>query len=446
MKKLFTLALALGCATSLFAESMQVLTLGLGLPGRHEPQLYGLGMSPDGRFVCGAIEMGAGIFIANLNEKEDVIFTTDVGQDGGELRHINDQGLAVGITELGITYDYTTEKITEIPFGEMYRSSLCEDLTDDGSMIVGSLVADFGITHAAYKKGDADWVLLPVPTGDELGGVPVRAQGSAAKYVSGDGKVIYGCVGSFTVPIVWTLNDQGEYEYDFFPARLLKLTEADLEDTERPLFGMTAMYGMNISNNGKYVTALGSVMYPGQNNPDMLMNIPIVYNTETKEATVYSEKQPVDLGGNGLYPCAIDDSGTFIGTIGMPFYGSIGSFIWEAGAENATEYSEVFPVFERKFGEANDLGFDVPTAMSKDGRYLLGYTYYSENYYDDSPAYYVTYVIDRNGVDAINEVSVDGMAKPEAIYNIDGIRMNGMAKGLNIIRMSDGSVKKVFKK
>ena len=87
----------------------------------------------------------------------------------------------------------------------------------------------------------------------------------------------------------------------------------------------------------------------------------------------------------------------------------------------------------------------MPTSISADGRYILGYLYYSEDYDDlDIPAYWETYIIDRGEDAAVDQVSVGHDAN--AVYSIDGRNLREMNKGINIIRNSDGSVRKVLKK
>ncbi len=86
--------------------------------------------------------------------------------------------------------------------------------------------------------------------------------------------------------------------------------------------------------------------------------------------------------------------------------------------------------------------------MSADGRYLIGYGYYSEDLENmEAPAYFTTYVIDtekQTGVDST--MAAENKAEVIGVYTIDGKRLERMTKGLNIIQMSDGSVRKVFKK
>ena len=47
--------------------------------------------------------------------------------------------------------------------------------------------------------------------------------------------------------------------------------------------------------------------------------------------------------------------------------------------------------------------------------------------------------------DGIGEIATDGEAGIDAIYNLEGKRCNGTDRGLSIIRMSDGTTRKVLK-
>ena len=214
MKKLFTLALSLALCASVYADSTKMLTLGMGTPSFDEPQLMGLGISPNGKYVCGSIEGGAGYFILNW-ENNDFSFDVTDDDEGAELRHVDNNGLAIGYNGPGVTYSIDgVETVIPTPEGD-YKYVLGEDLTVDGSMMVGSLVGASFNTKAAYCKDGGEWIELPFPTAEQLCGLDVR-EVSTAKFVSGDGKVILGALGGIVLPVIWVLNDKGEYEVDVF--------------------------------------------------------------------------------------------------------------------------------------------------------------------------------------------------------------------------------------
>ena len=175
--------------------------------------------------------------------------------------------------------------------------------------------------------------------------------------------------------------------------------------------------------------------------------VPVIYNTEEKTLKIYKEYQEIDYAEFGLYPRAIADDGTFIGTIGAPFTGSIGSFIMRAGEEQAELFVDAFPEYNEMLGISDiEAGLNVPTGISADGSYILGYTYYSENMEvgDDSPAYFLTYVI-GTGWTGVDEISSESVASPAAIYSIDGRKLDRVSKGINIVRDAEGNVRKIMK-
>ncbi|MDE6368741.1 MAG: hypothetical protein K2K94_05835 [Muribaculaceae bacterium] len=434
MKKTFTLSLALALCTSVYAEDIRTFSCGIGTPGFDEPSLVGLGISPNGKYICGTLEQGAGIFVAS-NETGDVNWLIVTGDEGGELRQVDNNGVAIGVTDEGILFsmDDAEESIIYAPSG--YRYFLGNALTNDGSMMVGSLYSESFLGKAVYTYDGEEWSFLPTPTKEELGDLDPRADASSARFVSADGKVIVGHLGSFGVPIVWIKNEAGEYEADFFPARHLK----------DPLYAVSGAYYC-MSNNGRYVCMVGKVREEGTDN---YLDMPVVYDTEKREVILYNERQEFDLNGNGLYPCAISDDGTMVGTIGQPYWASYGSFIWKAGEEKAEKFSTAFPVYAEKLGAGEDLGFNMPVGISADGRYILGYTYYCDDYDDnDAMAYWLTYTIDTQAGSAGIEDSMvnESQATPAAYYSVDGKRLGEMSKGINIVRMSDGTVRKVIKK
>ncbi|MDE6511288.1 MAG: hypothetical protein K2L00_04235, partial [Muribaculaceae bacterium] len=358
-----------------------------------------------------------------------------------ELRNIDNTGLAIGYSgPYATTYRFDSGMFSYLDIPEDANGVIGEALTNDGSLLVGSVSSSR--SKAAYCK-DGEWMRLPMPPEEEvLKLLKTMPETSSAKLVSGDGKVIFGYIGSFQIPCIWMLNDKGEYVPDLFPVRFLKLNEEDLNDDEKPLIGVSAFY-LGLSNNGRYACLLGITPH-GETGE---MNVPIVYDTETKSLHSYLEYQDIDPISTGLYPIAISDDGTFIGTVGMPYFGSIGSFIMKSGETQAELFTDAFPEFNERYGESDQHGFNMCSGISADGRYISGYTYYSDDYNNtETPAYYESYVLDRG----VGTVGVSGPAVDhdgsETIYSIDGRSLRSMAKGINIVRNADGSVSKVIKK
>lgn len=446
MKKTVTLSLALTLCTPLFAESLRLFKCSEdGIPGLTEPQLMGFSMSADGRYICGTIEQGSGLFIADSFTGE-VKWRID-GEASSELRNVDNNGVAIGfIDDEGVQFSFDSEDVSVLKAPSGYRYVLGEGLSNDGSLMVGELTTQSFNTVAAYSVGGDAWKALPYPADTELGNLKQYiSESSGAKFVSGDGNVIAGHYGSFTFPTIWKMNAEGEYVPDFYPARYVKAVEADRNDDTKPLYAISGMY-ICMSHNGKYVGTVGLIA--NEDNTDTRI-VPVIYDTEAKTLKIYSEYQQIDDLGLGLYPRAIADDGTFIGTVDQPSTpnGNFGAFIMRAGEEQAESYLEAFPVYEEKLGEAELLGQNIPTGISADGKHLLGYTYYSDDFDINSPApaYYLTYVISLDG-SGVELVSPAAEAIPESIYSIDGRKLGRMAKGLNIVRDADGSVRKILTK
>ncbi len=62
------------------------------------------------------------------------------------------------------------------------------------------------------------------------------------------------------------------------------------------------------------------------------------------------------------------------------------------------------------------------------------------------PGAYLDYTFDQGEVDAVTEQLADKDAVPVGYYDIMGRQQQGMQQGLNIVKMSDGSARKVLKK
>lgn len=398
----------------------------------------GLGISADGKYVCGSIEMGDGFFIADVdNDIYNYRTTTDL--EGAELRNISNNGIAIGYDGPGVTYSIDG-MATELPVpSEEYKYVLGEDISNDGNVMVGSLVAKGYATYAAYSKDGGDWTLLPEMPDELLG--EYAGSGSAAKYVSCDGKVILGYIGNFGPATMWVMNDEGEYEVDPLFSKFMIMNQDDLANGEKKLLRMMAM---GLSNNGKYAVFSGTVA-----TEESYRFVPVVYNVEEGSLIIYDDPQEIDMYEMGLTPSAIDDEGTIVGIIGTQMlYSAMGCFILKAGESQATNLAEAFPCYGEKFEISDMMGYCAPTGMSADGRYILGYGFYCDDFYDDeAAAYFATYIIDtKSGTSKVEMPASDvNPAVKEAIYTIDGKLTGSMVKGINIMRMSDGSVRKIIR-
>ena len=446
MKKFLSLLLAGVMSVPVMADSIQLIKVTPdGIPGIDEPMLMSMGISPDGSYICGTL-FGYGVFIANRETGEVKYEVIEVQNEDAQLRNVSNAGLGIGVADDGILYSFDTNDLSLIypPYDARYV--LGEDITGSGDFMVGTLVGlPSGGTIGAYSETGETWTQLPMPSEEDMAGLEKLLQfGTAAKYVSEDRKVIVGHVGSFGLPIAWRMNDKGEYELDLFFLDYMKRTPSDMDNPDKPLMAVSAMY-YGMSNNGRYVVALGFIPTGIK---DETRSVPVVYDMVERQLKVYDEEQFSGELLGALYPRAISDDGSFIGNVGMPNYFSEGAFIMKAGESQAQLFRDVYPAFGSIFAEGDALGESVPADISADGRYITGFVLYSEDYSDDSPIYYQTFVIDTLGDDTAVETVSSGLPVPqaEAVYSIDGRRLGSLSNGLNIVRSSDGSVRKVLKK
>ncbi|MDE6697539.1 MAG: hypothetical protein K2K25_11730 [Muribaculaceae bacterium] len=434
MKKSLSFVLSLAFCISIGAEELKTLSLGEGIPGIDVPDLAGFGISPNGRYVCGMIDSGEGVFAMDL---QTGIYKYEYTEDS-ELHNIDNNGVGIGfLGDMGITYSWNGEISELISEDENCVFIIGEDITNDGSVKVGKLVAADYETFAAYSVNGADWKKLPEPPAEMTG---AYGDGSMAIGISGDGKYIIGHAGNFGPIIVWTRNEDGSYEPDALFARYCALDESELD--KKPLVDLMPQA---ISNNGKYILCSASKLIVEQDGNENMFTFPAVYNTDTRELKLYDEQQKIDEKNVGLTGTAIADDGSFVGIIGFMMYRvDYGCFIMKADETQAQLFLDVYPKYAEKFGISDMTSRSIPTDISADGRYILGYAYYLDESLNGAPEYACTYIID-NGESWTGVGAIESQSASEEIFSLDGVRLSELKKGVNIIRMSDGSVRKVIR-
>lgn len=436
MKNFSIIALALAiCASANADTTLKVLSFGSDQgPGIGEPGMIGLGISPDGRYVCGTLENAVGIFIGDL-DSDKMIYDFSDDDDGGQLMNVNNDGVAIGFNGVpGVTYNMEgAETILRVPDG--FKYVVGQDLTADGSVEVGLMVGDGYQIFPAYSRDGGVWQKLPMPDLD-LGDYNTRQCG--ARYISEDGKIILGYIGALGPATLWRLDEKGEYVADPFFDEYAMRTK---EDKDHPYVTFEAE---GMSPDGHYVLIKACSYSDGVPG----LNMPAVYDTQTRTLKVYDEKQMIDEYETGLTPTAIANDGTFIGMVGSAAL-NIGAFIMKAGESQAEMYVEAFPEYADIFEFLDFCGYHMPADISANGNRIIGNGWYSPSddpYADDALFYFMTYVIDRgidSGVHSVGSAKID--AVPTGCYTIDGIRLEAPVKGLNIIRMSDGTARKVIR-
>ena len=436
MEKISTIILALSlCMTATAETSMRILSFGseMGL-GINEPGIMAFGISPNGRYVCGSIEYASGIFIGDL-ETNKMFYSISDSDTGAQLLNINNNGEAIGFDgDCGILFDID-EKETILQTSEKRSYILGQDISEDGSVQVGMLVSESFQTYAAYSKDGGKWKTLPLPDLDLGYFNQIQV---AARYVSSDGKIILGNIGAWGPATLWRLNEAGEYIPDPIFDGYLMMTR---EDVEKPYFRFTPE---GMSPDGHYVLIEVCTYENGVTS----LTMPAVYDTHTRELKVYDEPQTIDYAESGLHPTAIDNNGTFIGMVGSGSF-NMGAFIMFAGETQAQMYTEAFPEYADVLDILDLGGYHMPSDISADGRYILGngwYTPSDDPMSDDAIYYFMTYVIDTGDENIVDELKNESMSTlPTEYYTLDGIRVEKPVKGMNIIRMSDGSYSKILK-
>lgn len=364
MKKVSIIVFALAiCAMANAETTLKVLSFGsLQGPGLGEPGMIGLGISPDGRYVCGTLENAVGIFIGDL-DSDKMIYAFSEGDDGGQLMNVNNEGVAIGFNGYpGVTFNTEgIETILRVPDG--FKYVVGQDLSADGSVAVGLMVGDgYQIFPAFSRNGDV-WQKLPMPDMD-MGDYNTKQCG--ARYISEDGKIILGYIGALGPATLWRLDDNGEYVADpFFDVYAMRTKE----DKDHPYVTFEAQ---GMSPDGHYVlikVCTYSDGVPG-------LNMPAVYDTQTQTLKVYDEEQKIDVYNIGLTPTAIANDGTFIGMLGSAAVNA-GAFIMKAGESHAEMYVEAFPEYAEIFDFLDFCGYHMPADISADGNRIIGNGWYS---------------------------------------------------------------------
>ena len=392
------------------------------LPDPNGLYYMGLDISSNGQYVCGTTGEGY-MFITDLTTG-----TTSISEgEMVEARGVSDDGVAVGYNPNAVTLNIDGT-LTELePGAEL--GSLAEDITPDGSLIVGYSDFASSFPHACVYK-DGVKTMLPEPTDKWLG---FTDNGTQAKYVSDDGSVIVGWLydDMATLPaIAWRENKDGSYSADPIMRGLFEPAYGD-----NPYW---AFQPTGLSGNGRYVALI--LM-----ESDSWEYTVGRYDLENNTLEVCEKSGEVtgDLSSTG-----IADDGTMIGYINSStggMYGRVG-WIWKAG-ETAPQYiSTVYSKAGFADFEGGDATANSPIKISADGRYIVGFgvsatgiqTYVldTESYSDDyEPSSISNTVAGNEGGNEIKDV-----------YSINGVKLHTPMTGVNIVRRGNGTTQKVIMK
>lgn len=151
---------------------------------------------------------------------------------------------------------------------------------------------------------------------------------------------------------------------------------------------------------------------------------------------------------NGVYDVTLEVAASF--TPGRGFEAPVGEGLAEAFANSATEAIEVF---ERESVGADGADVVTLTAVVTDGTLKFGVRNLESagNWFLCDLKSIVFVSKDVKSVliktpEATEISSVSSSAAPAAIYSVNGAQLKSMQKGMNIVKMADGQVKKVLVK
>jgi hypothetical protein len=79
------------------------------------------------------------------------------------------------------------------------------------------------------------------------------------------------------------------------------------------------------------------------------------------------------------------------------------------------------------------------------GATINAYTAYFVPQTQDEARVRVAIMDDSGQTTFINEIGAESLDMEQEVYTVDGKRVSGLQKGINIVRMKDGSVRKIWK-
>lgn len=438
--------------TSITAQTLTTITSNddLMMFGGHMP----LSISPNGKYVVGSTA-ALMMFTYDVEKQESIVFTEEQGSAydmmGAELRGVNDNGEAVGFDDNGgVQVDMNGGYQLVEPFSEEANIILCERITEDGSIIVGSVSDDSWMQKACYwENGEKHF--LPAPTTEEMG---FEVNGSAAKFVSADGSIIVGwAVDDFAMypMVIWerqadgtyVLNpaSKGKYETLHEPIYDENWNIAGWECGPNPYLQYTPA---GISADGKTI-----VMQIVENTETGYPPVKIgLYDVETGELEVIGADGNHGIEeGASLTVAAIANDGTVVGYTGSGYYDPIKAFVMYKEEKQPRLVTEVFADVEGMdaYAEFADMGGTfMATSISSDGRYIIGYGEYMD--WETFMFGYKGFIIDTNGTaTSVNAAKTETNGQAE-YYTIDGRKVDTLGKGLNIVKTANGETKKVVVK
>lgn len=361
------------------------------------------------------------------------------------LYGITDDGTAVGFTEtdaIVVSLDGTVKVLpvpedTEVGGVAVSYTAFCYGVTADGKTIVG-VVSDDNYNQQATIWRDGKYEFLPLPTVEEAG---FEYSGSRADLISADGKVIAGALiddMSTNPVIIWTLQDDGTYKYDYLAKDYFATS---MDDTTSPLIAMTLSNQQGgMSPNGEWLSL--TVVKNSMDFAEMIER-PARFNLATRTLTIHPlTDMHEDLDETAaIYASGISNDGTLVGftddntqRVGI---------IWKSDSEQMMPLKSLYP----ELADYDDIANTV-TGISGDARYIYGFGEKAVGEGVSYDAYVLDTKYEGTGIGSVESSSDSDTVT--GVYNLSGTRVGnsteGLAKGLYIVTKASGKATKIMVK
>lgn len=400
--------------------------------------LMGTAVSANGRYVAGGDNEKAFICDMQTGEikyfKSEFLGETDVTNVLSTVNSVTNDGVGYGYLEnQAAKFDFATGVTTKISTDYATASST----NSDGSMQCGFTYDDSYKTSPVYWDSEGNMKSLPQPT-DSWAGFGVN--GASARQISEDGNVIIGhIVDDFgTYPaIVWHKNSDDSYSADLICKPYFNGSYDAWQKYDN--FSVEA-----ISANGKWAAIL---MHDYDENYDDNGMYMARYDIEADTLQILN--CPNHSAELYYYPNGISNDGTIVGYTedGMDGSSRVGIIV-KGGEDTAKNISEVYPSiadFKKMDGYLND----SPCAITPDGRYIVGFGYVDSPLSESDLWTATWLLDTGVSTEVENAAADNLSKKVVASYNLEGKKLNGKSATRNSVvinRLANGkSVKNIVK-
>ena len=411
MKKTLTLFLALLATCAAGAQSLKVI-------GSSTDNYMLISVSPNGKYAAGINQSTNNSILWDINSGE-VLETAN--QETANC--VNNEGVMVGYQG-----DYPVKILPDLTVVQLLTDTMgmANAISDDG-LICGATMDAGYITHACLWK-DGQTIMLPEPTTEEAG---TEVNGTSAKYISGDGKVIAGYVqdNMSTWPlIIWRLQDDGTYKV--FPICKTYFNDGTDTSNKNPYYSFQAT---SISHNGKWVALQVSELgESGFLTAARMARYDIDADTiqVAALATIDGNEENTEC-----LSCGISDNGTMTGIYNWAFMYSRKGLLWPAGKGEADLLANSYKSIEEL--AVYDQASHSPIAITPDAGKIVGFGMNADYTFEG-------YCLNTQTETGIHTENMGTTTDSPAYYDIAGHRLPSLqgVHGLVIERNAGSSVSK----